>query len=149
MRPAMLALVTKALTRPAAGPIATSAALIVTAALAVSLARAGQTEGELKAQVAALAAAARANSVAWRTQLDSCRSELAQAKPPVTTAITRVTGGKEAVAEALAGCAHRPPPPPPIIVQAPAPAPEPKVVTREVVVKVPVKIACVPKSLPP
>jgi len=98
----MLALVTKALTRPAAGPIATSAALVLTAVLAASLARAGQTEGELKAQVAALAAAARANSVAWRTQLDSCRSELAQAKPPMTTAVTRVAGGEEAVAERLA-----------------------------------------------
>jgi len=58
-------------------------------------------------------------------------------------------GWAAAIGLSLAGCAHRPPPPPPIIVQAPAPAPEPKVITREVVVKVPVKIACVPKSLPP
>ena len=32
---------------------------------------------------------------------------------------------------------------------APAPAAAPQVVTREVVVKVPVKTACVPRSLPP
>lgn len=44
----------------------------------------------------------------------------------------------------LAGCATARPPAP---VQAQA-APAPQVVTREVVVKVPVKAACVPRSLP-
>jgi hypothetical protein len=55
------------------------------------------------------------------------------------------------LALAVAACVHAPPrpPPPPVAIQAPAPPPEPKVITREVVVKVPTKIACVPKTLRP
>ena len=54
------------------------------------------------------------------------------------------------LALAVTACAHAPPPPPPPpVTHVTAPPPEPKVITREVVVKVPTKIACVPKTLPP
>jgi hypothetical protein len=53
-----------------------------------------------------------------------------------------------AAALPLAGCATvKPPPRVQAVAAAPAPQP-PQVVTREVVVKVPVKEACVPKALP-
>jgi hypothetical protein len=54
-----------------------------------------------------------------------------------------------ALALPLAGCASlKTPPRVQALADAPAPVAEPAVVTREVVVKVPVKEACVPRALP-
>ena len=98
----MPASVIKALTRPAAGPLATGTSLALAAALAVSWAHAARTEAQLRSQVAALGASARSAELAWRARLDSCRAQAAEDGAPLPEAVTRTAGDGEEVAARLA-----------------------------------------------
>jgi len=94
----------KTLSSPAAGPIATTAALLMAGALAASWSLGARREADLRGQVEALAARNQQTAMFWKTQLSSCRAEAAAtARPEGLTRVAQSDSGDAAARLASVG----------------------------------------------